>query len=112
MKYCYTEKKACFENELKNLLFDIKKRPGVYIGEASLTKLFHFLSGYEYAIMTYENYRLHFDKDFQRYIQLTTKCEGNYHWNQILSEGRTEREAFEKFYEQIILYYQSGTGDG
>lgn len=69
MQFRYTNKDISQERRLYDLLAMIKERPGVLIGEPSLTRLSHFIDGYEYATMELTDYRLHFDKEFQAFIE-------------------------------------------
>ena len=98
MQYEYTDKQFTYEQKLYRLILNIEKEPGLYIGEPSITKLFFFISGYGYAIIENQGYRLHFDKDFQMFINKKTQDASEMHWNNLLCEGRTEQEAFHVFF--------------
>ena len=93
----YTQKDMVIEKKLYDLVELILKTPGVYIGEPSLSRLFHFIGGYAFAVMQLTGYRFYFEREFQAFViaRFPTKCAIN--WSEILSEGRTESQAFDLF---------------
>ena len=96
-----------FERHLFLLLDRIRNRPGVYLGEASLTKLFHFICGYSQAALDFDicsSVNLKFDKEFDAYIKSIIPEKKWSHWHLILCEGRTEEEAFFEFFRYLDSY--------
>ena len=100
-QYEYTEIKMKYERQFYDLLFKIKKCPGVIIGSKSLEKLFFFMGGYDYAFSDLMPYRLHFDKDFQEYVSNKFPTKMTWHWNTVIAQNRTDEEAFDFFYELL-----------
>lgn len=98
----YSTKNDKWENLLYNILKRIRRTPALYLGEASLTKLFQFIGGYEYAMIDLVDYRPHFDKEFQTFTEQKYQRKGpQWHWNTIIGEEKTEEEAFFAFYDQL-----------
>ena len=91
------------ENEqmFTDMLFEVEKCPGAYIREPSLQGLFYFMGGYELAFSELKGYRLHFDKDFQRFIEKRYNSDGTSHWNSLISSGISDAEALERFYSLL-----------
>ncbi|MBQ1768035.1 MAG: hypothetical protein IIZ91_02855 [Oscillospiraceae bacterium] len=91
------------ENEkmFTDMLFEVEKCPGAYIGEPSFKGLFYFMGGYELAFSELKGYRLHFDKDFQRFIEKRYNSDGTSHWNSLISSGISDAEALERFYSLL-----------
>ena len=106
MRFDYTEKKDLYEYRLYRMLKDLQSNAGVLIGEPSLTKLFHFISGYEYAIMEAEDYRLHFHREYQAFISRRFPEKRDMRWDQLLMENRTESEAFSAFYYYLGAFFK------
>ena len=105
----YTEKENRYEMMLYEALRLLEAEPRVIIGEKSFTKLVYFLTGYEYAFMQMKNYRLHFDREFQEFISKRYPTEKTIHWDRIISEGRTEIDAYQAFFELLHDFLISST---
>ena len=85
---------------ISNLLVRMKERYGVYIGDQSLDRLATFLSGYECALFDAEGRIPAFNGAFQKYIE--ERFEQRFctdHWSVIISRNKTEKQAFEAFFE-------------
>lgn len=80
-----------------HLLDSIRDKYGLYIGEPSLERLSHFLSGYACALLDLTGERVVFDAAFQRFAEARLGQNGK-HWDGILSEGREPEEAFSLFF--------------
>ena len=98
MVWEYTERIDENEKMFTDMLFEVEKCPGAYIGEPSLQRLFDFMGGYELAFSELKGYRLHFDKDFQRFIEKRYNSDGTRHWNSLISSGASDAEALGRFY--------------
>lgn len=79
------------------LLDSIRDKYGVYIGELSLERRSHFLSGYACALLDLTGERVVFDAAFQRFVEARFGQNGK-HWDGLLSEGREPKEAFSLFF--------------
>lgn len=89
-------------NEFNDLLRQIHKKPGLYLGKPSISSLFMFLNGYEFARRqlgiepSAEESNL---RDFQIWVQDKFEIKANQSWDQIiLFHCMDEREAFEEFF--------------
>ncbi|MCE7984676.1 MAG: hypothetical protein DYG89_26185 [Caldilinea sp. CFX5] len=92
------------------LLQQIKKKPGLYIGNASISNLYMFLTGYQFAhrqlnipISTEEREFQHFQPWLQEKFGLKTSQS----WSQIILFYSTdERDAFERFFNLLQEFWQ------
>jgi hypothetical protein len=91
----------------------LRKRPGMYIGEPSLTKLAAFLLGYDCAFFDLKGEPADpFFVSFQEWIEqrLKIKYQG---WDKaILSECGSEAEGFDRFwelYDEYVTQSDNGT---
>ena len=110
MDYSYSEKDPKQEERLYEVLLLLENNCGVLLGEPSLEKLFHFISGYGFAYAELEGYRFHFDREFQTYVMQHADSPCEYlHWNEILQNGRSKPEAFEEFYRQLRRFLSQNT---
>lgn len=93
-------------NNIVDLLFMIKKRPGAYIGEKSIIKLKSFLDGYRCAL-EYENieygvniYRLFNDWIAKKYNIISVEL-----WDAfLLRKTENAAAAFDLFFEEFDLF--------
>ncbi|MCF4966609.1 hypothetical protein [Nostoc sp. CMAA1605] len=88
---------------LYHLLERIKQRPGMYIGQCSITRLNMLLIGYSQARMELGLPRTeqekHFD-NFQEWIQIKFNINSSQSWDSIiLSNSTDEKDAFYKFFQ-------------
>ena len=108
MKKCGKHYKESLMEQIDILLEKIEKQYGVYIGKKSLSRLSTFLSGYECALEDLTGSRPYFNARFQTFIE---KKEGKEfcteHWSVILSEGRSDEDAFDKFFHYWTEMRQS-----
>jgi hypothetical protein len=106
MRFEYTELMNEYEEQLYSVLKTIQSSPGLYLGEPSITKLCHFISGYTYAVMVYKDYRLHFDRDFQLYIESRYPDYHVLHWDGILLKEYGESGGFDVFFQLLDSFSQ------
>lgn len=83
--------------QIFHLLDNIRDKYGVYIGEPSLERLSHFLSGYACALLDLTGERVVFDAAFQRFAEARFGENGQ-HWDKLISEGREPEKAFSLFF--------------
>ncbi len=100
----YTQRIRKYEEKLYEVLMIIKDRPATLIGKKSLTLLFQFINGYEYAFIDLLEYRLHFEKEFQSYISNRYMITRTLNWCTFLLEQRTEEEAYDAFYDELVTF--------
>lgn len=98
MIWTYSERIDENEKMFIDMLFEVEKCPGAYLGEPSLQRLFDFIGGYELAFSELKGYRLHFDNEFQRFIEKKYSSDGTHHWNSLISSGISDAVALERFY--------------
>ena len=87
------------ERKLYSVIETLRKIPGAIIGKPSLDRFHYFLSGFEFGLMILDNYRPHFDRDFQDYVVKMYQGTENLHWNNIIGKDISDEEAFWKFFE-------------
>ncbi len=86
------------ENEFINIIKGVLIHPGAIIGCSKVTELYTFLSGMDYMFMLLKGYRLHFDQLFQCYVENSYNVRpGVRHWDTIITEGKTDEQAFDSF---------------
>ena len=93
-------------NDIVKRLFEIKEKPGAYIGRKSLTYLFFYILGYhdrEYDIGKSVPRLL---PGFQEFIQERYKITSCHDWASIiLFYSSSEEEAFDRFFELLDEYW-------
>ncbi|AFY48162.1 hypothetical protein Nos7524_2319 [Nostoc sp. PCC 7524] len=86
-----------------HLLERIKQRPGMYIGQCSITRLNMLLVGYSQARMELGLPRTEQEKNFdnfQKWIQSKFNIKSSQSWDSIiLSTSTDEKDAFYKFFQ-------------
>lgn len=100
---------------LYNLLERIKQKPGMYLGNCSITRLNMLLVGYSQARMELELPRTvqeqEFDQ-FQEWIQHKYNISDSKGWDSIILLNSTdEKEAFYKFFQLFDEFSHSNTND-
>lgn len=91
---------------LYNILTEIQKTPQLYLGSASLEKLYAFVKGYMYCQCEkdYERF-IQYDGRFQKYIQEFYRVEHTQSWEKIIRfYAVDEREAFNMFFVRMHEY--------
>src|SRR5438093_11566034 len=100
-------------SHIASLLQEIRKRPGMYIGWPSLSRLSGFLRGYDYAL-----FKLRDDPgdpfflSFQEWIERRLQAKGEFWENAILRQTGSEAEAFDRFWELLDEYEAEQESDG
>ena len=89
----------------------IKQRPGMYLGQTSLSALFSFISGYELAReelgILPTQLEEDFHRGFQQWLQKRFEIQTVNSWAKIiLFYSRNEQEAFEYFFELLADFSQ------
>ncbi|MDR1563943.1 MAG: hypothetical protein LBS74_03190 [Oscillospiraceae bacterium] len=100
------------DDKLKNLLEELHKRPGVYIGRKSLEKLLNFVYGYIHCMYEYSGTNPVFLHGFQQFIEEYYDLQDNTHvfrnWSEIISFfNATEEEAFDEFYRLVDVFLEA-----
>ena len=95
------------ENQLLELLDNIKKKPGMYLGNKSITKLHMYLEGFLHASnILYGGERcLKFFKGFQEWTEMKYDITSSHHWSSIIRfYSNDESCAFDIFYENLYEF--------
>ena len=93
-----------------DLLEQIHRKPGLYIGTPSISNLYMFLIGYNFSrrqlsIPLTEEERAF--REFQPWLQERLKLKTSKSWSQIvLSHSADERDAFERFFTFLEEFVQ------
>lgn len=95
-------------SDLSELLLDIKKRPALFLGIASLSLLYVFLSGYKYARKEFNlpisSEEQHLE-GFQNWLPLRLNINTTCSWDRvIITFCRDEKKALELFFEFYSEY--------
>lgn len=86
-------------NYMKQILNEMRERPGMYIYECNLENLYAFMNGYMYQIFQEEDIVPDFYPGFQKYIEETYKVTTGQHWAKIINfYADSEKEALDKFF--------------
>lgn len=92
-------------NFMKEILMEIKDRPGLWIGECSLENLYAFMNGYMYRIFQEEDIIPEFYPGFQEYIESLYHVNTGQHWTKIITfYSNSEKEALDKFFQHLEEY--------
>lgn len=93
-------------NDIIDLLFMIKKRPGAYIGKRSIVKLKSFLDGYCCALI-YENinYNLDIYYSFNEWLAERYNINSVVLWDTYLvQKTKDEALSFDLFFEELEIF--------
>lgn len=86
-------------NYMKDILSQVKVRPGMYLGDRNLVNLHAFMKGYMYRIFQEDDIVPEFYSGFQEYIEKTYHTKTGQHWTKILDfYSDNEKEAFDRFF--------------
>lgn len=99
---------------LYEVLQKIKTRPGMYIGKASVSYLFHFLVGYEFARGELDieptEWENDFHENFQPWVQEKYHVSTSNSWAKIIMlHCGSEKEGLETFYELLDEFQNRDT---
>lgn len=89
-------------NYMKDILNEIKKRPGMYLNEYKLENLYAFMNGYMYRIFEEDDFIPEFYSGFQEYIEELYNVKTGQHWTKIINFfSNNEKEALDKFFQHL-----------
>jgi hypothetical protein len=91
---------------IAELLKEIRRRPGMYIGWPSLSRLSGFLRGYDYALFKLQGAPGDpFFLSFQEWIERRLQVKHEFWENAILQQAGSEADAFHRFWVLLDEYY-------
>jgi hypothetical protein len=97
-------------NNYHEVLQQIQKKPGLYIGNASISNLYMFLTGYQFARRQLNIPVSTEEQEFQRFqpwLQEKFGLKTSHSWSQIILFYSTdERDAFERFFNLLQEFWQ------
>jgi|LSQX01.2.fsa_nt_gb hypothetical protein len=86
-------------DKVYELLQEIKKCPGLYLGKSSLECLYAFLSGYKYHAGNNQSDCL---DGFQEYVEKAYHLKTGHNWASIIQfYSQTDKEAYYSFYKDF-----------
>ncbi len=93
-------------SKLFEILQKIKSKPGMYIGRASVSDLFHFLVGFKTALRELEvkatEEEMDFYQEFQPWVQKKYHVSTSNSWAKIIMlHCGSEQEGFNSFYRLL-----------
>ena len=96
----YSEKNMEKEQMIQDLLEIVRKTPGAILGKLSLEVLYSFVSGFSFSAIMRDNYRPHFDRDFQEFTaRMFPDRNKNLHWHHLIGEDVSDIDAFWLFFD-------------
>src|SRR4051794_31062962 len=91
--------------DIVNLLKEIKMRPGIYIGRASITRLASFLDGYYYGVGETTPLSDPLFSGFQDWVKNRYHLNTSHNWSSIILFFECDEAlAFKKFFELLDEY--------
>ena len=91
-----------------DLLCQIRQKYALYIGRKDVRRLGIFLSGYECALFDAMGFFPEFNGRFQQFVgKKLGRLHSSLHWTEMLLDGATEDEAFDKFYVLADEFFAS-----
>ena len=91
-----------------DLLCQIRQKYALYIGRKDVRRLGIFLSGYECALFDAMGFFPEFNGRFQQFVgKKLGMLHSSLHWTEMLLDGATEDEAFDKFYVLADEFFAS-----
>jgi len=92
-------------DNLLNLLVEIEKRPGLYIGNTDLTCLSHFLGGYCFA-KTEDNseFGKWLNNDFRVFLAERYNDNRTYNWARLIIENEVDGNSTDAFFRLLHEY--------
>lgn len=86
-------------NYMKEILSQLKIRPGMFLGNSNVDNLYAFINGYMYRIFQEDDTIPEFYPGFQKYIEEEYNVKTGLHWTKILDfYSDNEEEAMKKFF--------------
>lgn len=83
-----------------DILRRVKEKPACFLGQKSVLKLSILLGGYIQAVEDITHKCLHFNTDFQNFIE-NKYGDSSKHWSRILEEKYSDSVGFDKFFEHF-----------
>lgn len=96
-----------FLQDLLELTNQIHNRPEIYLGEASLTKFYHFLNGFSEAYHYLDSEKKYFKvyPGFQEWVQEKYRISSTQSWCSILLfYSSNEKEGFDLFFKEFSKF--------
>ena len=92
-------------NYMKEILSQIKIRPGMFLADCNLENLYAFMNGYMYRIFQEKDIVPEFYPGFQEYIEKKFDINTGQHWAKILDfYSDSEEEALKNFFLYLEEY--------
>ena len=92
-------------NYMKEILSQIKERPGTHLNDCKLENLYAFMNGYMYRIFQEDDIVPEFYSGFQEYIEEIYNVTTGQHWTKIIDFfSNNEKEALDKFFTHLEKY--------
>ena len=89
-----------YNEDLLNVIFSIKKIPGIYLGTKSVSRLRSFLDGFSLGY-NYPSMKPNF-RDFQERMEAKYRVRESIGWDMILlRQTNDETQAFDLFFEEF-----------
>lgn len=93
------------------LLQEIRKRPNLYLGKASLELLDAFIGGCSFYCYKANGYYPDFFSGFQKFVQKRYKIQTTQGWWSIIRFfSYTDEEAFNKFFDLLDEFLMTSSG--
>lgn len=97
-------------DNLLKLLFEIEKRPQLYIGNTDLTCLSHFLSGYCFAKAEDNNDCWKWlNGDFRAFLAEKYNDKRSYNWARLIIENEADGNSTDAFFRLLHEYTEGRT---
>ena len=94
-------------NYMKDVLYEMRNRPIVYLGKNEIEYLYAYINGYMYWLFQEEDTIPEFYPGFQEYIETKYNVTTGQHWSKILDfYSESEEEALKKFFQHLDEYTQ------
>jgi len=102
-------------NNYYDLLQQIHEKPGLYIGSPSISSLYMFLAGYQFAQrqshIALSGQEEEF-REFQPWLQKKFGVQSSHSWSHlILFQSVDERDAFKRFFQLFAEFLQCRQAD-
>lgn len=92
-------------NYMKEVLNEVKVRPGMYLNDRKLENLYAFINGYMYRKFQEQDTIPEFYPGFQKFITDKYNVTTGQHWTKIIDfYSDSEKEALDKFFLHLDEY--------
>jgi hypothetical protein len=97
--------KERFMNYMKEILYQVKVRPGAFLNDVTLENLYAFMNGCMYQIFQKEDIVPEFYPGFQEYIEEIYNTNTKQHWTKMIDfYSENKKAVVEKFFEHLEKY--------